>query len=95
MSNNDFKLLNEAESRLDQLFIETGFSANHPCMLDWATVKFALKDARQDKGSAEQQADNTGSPKLLADKCLCEHWWWRSTGFMFCPTCGKQLRAGA
>jgi hypothetical protein len=55
MSNNNFKLLEEAELRLDQLFIETGFSANHPCMLDWATVKFALKDARQNKGSAEQK----------------------------------------
>jgi hypothetical protein len=38
--------VNEAEDRLDQLFIECGWSANHPAMLDWATIKFALQDAR-------------------------------------------------
>ena len=64
MSNNKPISLEEAESRLDQLFLETGFSANHPAMLDWVTVKFALKDALPIKGSAKQQTDNKPSMQV-------------------------------
>ncbi len=52
-------------------------------------------DAPKEINEVLVTSTNTGSPKLLADECLCEHWWWRSTGFMFCPECGKQLRASA
>ncbi len=52
-------------------------------------------DAPKEINEVLVTSTNTGSPKLLADECLCEHWWWRSTGFIFCPECGKKLRADA
>lgn len=48
---------NESESRLDQVFLATGFPANHPLMLDWANIKFALKRARQN--TTDQPVDLT------------------------------------
>lgn len=39
--------IKEAKERLDELFLECGWSADHPAMKDWATIKFALMDLRK------------------------------------------------
>jgi len=61
----NIQAVNKAENRLDQLFIECGWSADHPAMLDWATIKFALQDARQNSKSC------TGCmySQFRSDKC--------------------------
>ena len=53
MNNVDVKIpdLEEAIARLDSLF-GTAFPVDHPAMLDWVAVKFALND-----NQAAQQTD--------------------------------------
>jgi rubrerythrin len=51
------------------------------------TLKKELFMARQSKGSAEQQTDNSGSTKFICQYCGNS----RGQFDHFCPSCGKSL----
>jgi hypothetical protein len=59
LSKIDLQSAIDAEYRIDQLFLECDFSANHPVMLDWVAIKFALKNARQITKNTGLQPTNT------------------------------------
>jgi len=40
------KILN-AEKNLDKLFFEAFTPANHPALIDWVTIKFAIKELKK------------------------------------------------
>jgi len=73
--------------RLDAQFADPGYRYALLRREDWQTLKTAV---------LAQQANNTGSPKLPPCN-WCDGWSERSQfgHYLYCPECGRQLRAGA